>query len=387
MKCQLIQFHMVVHAVVILVNNFFMNLRTLYKRNANGSINQWTIFVDENTYWTEYGQVGGAITKSERVYATPKNIGRSNETNACEQAMSEALAQWEYKQKSENYVKNIDDVDRVLYKQPMLANVYKKIYMPSMQFIQPKLDGIRCNISLTSGAVSRKNNKFVSVDFIEDEMKKALAKYPTVHLDGELYNHVLHDDFSKIVSLVKKQKLSEDDKAEVRKLVRYNVYDLWDDANPNMSFEERNQLLGEIVKGYDFVDMVPTVNVASARDIDNEFGNFVSEGYEGAIIRTNDRYEHKRCNNLLKYKEFNEGEFEILSIHEGKTKGIAEYAWIMLKDGECCKATLGFSDEKCKNILDHKDLYVGTMATVKYFGLTNDGKLRFPVIKSFRNYE
>ena len=43
-------------------------LEKLYKRNVNGSINQWEIFIDENGYWSEYGQVNGIITKSEKNY-------------------------------------------------------------------------------------------------------------------------------------------------------------------------------------------------------------------------------------------------------------------------------------------------------------------------------
>lgn len=29
-------------------------LEKLYKRNVNGTINQWEVIVDESGYWTEY---------------------------------------------------------------------------------------------------------------------------------------------------------------------------------------------------------------------------------------------------------------------------------------------------------------------------------------------
>lgn len=45
------------------------------------------------------------------------------------------------------------------------------------------------------------------------------------------------------------------------------------------------------------------------------------------------------------------------------------------------------TDNECKNILSFKDKYIGQIATVKYFGYTNDNKLRFPILKSIRNYE
>ena len=66
-------------------------LTTLYKRNVNGSINQWSVLYDENGYWTEFGQVGGVITKSDKIIVKPKNIGKKNETNIQEQALKEQL--------------------------------------------------------------------------------------------------------------------------------------------------------------------------------------------------------------------------------------------------------------------------------------------------------
>jgi hypothetical protein len=45
------------------------------------------------------------------------------------------------------------------------------------------------------------------------------------------------------------------------------------------------------------------------------------------------------------------------------------------------------TDKECEKILLSKDMYIGQLATVKYFGYTNDNKLRFPILKSIRNYE
>ena len=74
-------------------------LKTLFKRNVNGTINQWSIIVENDGYWTEYGQVGGVITKSDKVFVTAKNIGRSNATTLEEQALKEAQSLWKKKKK------------------------------------------------------------------------------------------------------------------------------------------------------------------------------------------------------------------------------------------------------------------------------------------------
>jgi len=62
---------------------------------------------------------------------------------------------------------------------------------------------------------------------------------------------------------------------------------------------------------------------------------------------------------------------------------------IKLKNDKICNATLAFTDEKCKEILENKENYIGKMATVCYFGVTNDGLLRFPIVKAIdrQSYE
>ena len=366
-------------------------LERLYKRNVNGTVNQWEVLYDSEGYWTEFGQVGGVITKSEKVIVEAKNIGKKNETTQEEQALKEAISVWKKKIKSENFVVNIEDVDKLTFNPPMLAHSYDGVYTEDIKYIQPKLDGIRCNINFENGeifALSRKNNPFYTVEHIKESLRVVLENNPSIHLDGELYNHKFHDDFNKVVSLVKKEKLKENDKEEIVKYVRYNVYDLWDDNNPNLTFKERNELINCILKEIPFVDIVETREVSSQEEVRNNFIDFVSNGYEGAILRKDSKYEHKRSKNLLKYKEFMDEEFEVLDIYEGKAKnGVAEYAWIALGDGNACKATLAFSDEECAEMYKNKYDIIGKKATVRFFGYTPDGKLRFPVLKAIRDYE
>ena len=363
-----------------------MRLPTLFKKTATGAINQWTIITEDNYYWTEFGQVDGVIQRSDKVYCSGKNKRRSNETSDEQQAELEATSAWNKKQSMENFVTDINKVDELLFQPPMLAKVYDKVYENDMKFIQPKLDGIRCNISLDNGnisSLSRRNKPFSSTKHIEDELTEFFKEHPTIHLDGELYNHVLHDNFNKIVSLVKKQKINDNDKKEIESTVKYYVYDLWNDNNPNMTFSDRSALIHRTLfnSGFNNIVVVPTFRVESSEDIDNYFRDFVSKGYEGAIIRRDKPYEHKRSKNLLKYKEFQDDEFEILDVNVGKNQTIAESCTIRLKNGNVCNATLSFPDDKCKEMLENKNDYIGKLATVRYFGYTNDGSLRFPVVK------
>lgn len=337
-----------------------------------------------------FGQVGGVIQKSDKIFVEPKNIGKKNETTIQEQAVKEAESIWKKKIKSENFVTNIDDVDKKAFNPPMLAHVYDGNYTEDLKYIQPKLDGIRCNMHFENDSVialSRKNNPFYTVEHIKQSLYQILKDNPSIHLDGELYNHELHDDFNKVVSLVKKEKLKDSDKQEILKYVRYNIYDLWDDNNPNLTFTERNELINHLLQNVPYVDIVETHKIIDSEFINDAFTKFVFNGYEGAILRKDTPYEHKRSKNLLKYKEFMDDEFEILDICEGFIKGKAEYAWVKLNDEKQCKATLAFTNEKCKEMLFNKNELIGKKASVRFFGYTEDGKLRFPVFKAIRDYE
>ena len=41
-----------------------MEFPTLYKQTATGAINRWTILVESNYYWTEFGKVDGVLQSS-----------------------------------------------------------------------------------------------------------------------------------------------------------------------------------------------------------------------------------------------------------------------------------------------------------------------------------
>lgn len=365
------------------------NLPILYKRDASGGIRSWQVVIEGDTYYTIYGLLDGQKTTSAPVKATPKNVGRSNEVLAEQQAVLEAAAMWRKAKEQNGYWESIEDIDKKLYEAPMLANTYDGNYKKAMQFEQPKLDGIRCNMSRLDDSeiepLSRKGKPFHTVQHITNELAKVLPY--GIHIDGELYNHDLYDDFNQIVSLVKKQKPTEEDLEKARSLVQYHVYDLWVDGEPDMPFEKRMELAQMLFDGMDTVKLVETISVSDHNTIRKGFEHFTSLGYEGAIIRSNDAYSHKRCNNLLKYKEFKHDEFKVLDICEGKVGGQAEYAVIQLHDGQTCKATIAATDGECRRMLDDAYMLIGSMATVKFFGYTPAGKLRFPVLQSFRDYE
>src|SRR5277367_1861233 len=81
-------------------------LPTLYKRASTGKIQIWMIGVEKSTIITVHGQLDGKSQRTEDVIKEGKNIGKSNETTAAEQALAEATSKWEGKIKK-GYVEDI----------------------------------------------------------------------------------------------------------------------------------------------------------------------------------------------------------------------------------------------------------------------------------------
>ena len=126
---------------------------------------------------------------------------------------------------------------------PMLAHKLNenKIDWNKPIYMQPKLDGVRCLIS-RDGAYSRTGKEFMNVEHIKEGLKEFFKACPWVILDGELYNHELKDDFEKIISLVRKQKPTDQHREDAKKMIQYHVYDYIHDGDyPHESLSYTNR--------------------------------------------------------------------------------------------------------------------------------------------------
>ena len=167
----------------------------------------------------------------------------------------------------------------------MLAHKYNEDKADYPAFIQPKLDGVRC-LFTAKGAFSRANNQFMNVKHIEQALKPFFAKNPTTVLDGELYNHGLKDDFEKIISLVKKKKPTDADRAEAAELVQYHMYDI---ASMTIAtYVDRNLfLLAEpSFRNSSILDVTSTRLATDFDDAQRFHAKNLKLGYEGSIYRT-----------------------------------------------------------------------------------------------------
>ena len=362
-----------------------VSLSPLYKRDSKGKVRIWTIevgFDNEDTAGIRSisGLVDGEKITSVWNISIAKNVGRSNATTAKSQAEFEAQAEWT-KNVEKDYFEDINAIDSYVAFKPMLAHDFTKTPVTS-GITQPKLDGIRMVVN-TRGLYSRSNKEIVAVPHIAEVLADFIKEHPTVTLDGELYNHELKDNFQKITSLVRKTvNLGADELAESKELVQYHIYDMFDSANPDMTFMQRYNWIQKNVhlvnKKAVGIHLVPSAICETTEEIDVMYGEYTTAGYEGQMVRQDTVYENKRSKGLLKRKEFITEEYEVVQVHEGQGAwtGYAKRLTLKMKDGTTFSSGLRGSQAQLKTLLENPNI---DWATCRYFELSNDGIPRFPV--------
>ena len=362
-----------------------VSLDPLYKRDSKGKVRIWTMqvgFNNENEAGirTISGLVDGQKVTSEWNLTEAKNVGRSNATTAKTQAEFEAQAEWT-KNVDKEYFVDVNAIDSYTAFKPMLAHDFTKTPVTS-GITQPKLDGIRMVVN-TRGLYSRSNKEIVAVPHIAEALADFIKDHPTITLDGELYNHELKDNFQKITSLVRKTvNLGADELAESKELVQYHIYDMFDSANPDMTFMQRYNWIQKNVhlvnKKAVGIHLVPVAICETSEEIDVMYGEYTQAGYEGQMIRQDAVYENKRSKGLLKRKEFITEEYEVVEVHEGQGNwaGYAKRLTLKMADGTTFSSGIRGSQAKLKELLENPNI---DWATCRYFELSNDGVPRFPV--------
>lgn len=349
--------------------------------------------VSGNKMMTKYGQVDGKEQYTEDTIKEGKNIGKANETTPEEQAQAEAKSKWE-KQIKKGYVEDISraeggENDFEGGYSPMLAHKYNeqghKIKFAA--YAQPKLDGHRCEAVIEDGVCtlwSRTRKPIYSVPHIVEELQKV---YPTGKhmIDGELYNHAYKNNFEELASIIRQK-----EPAANCTEVEYHVYD----KNTDAPFWERIQELHSNLHGYEkskallkYIRQVPTDIANDEDELMFIFEHYLKLGYEGAMVRNKDGlYVGKRSYDLQKIKEFDDAEWPIIGIKEGRghLQGHAAKFVCLMNNGETFEAKLrGDTGRLREFFLDHS-LWKGKILTVKYQGFTAYGKPRFPVGERFR---
>ena len=269
---------------------------TLYKRSTTGKVSTWYIETKKNCFRTVSGFIDGQKVISAWTCCSGKSYNTADEQ--CKK-QADALHR---KRTETGYFENLKDVDKPVHFKPMLAHDYNdykdKITYPI--FSQPKLDGVRC-IVRSDGMWSRNGKQIISAPHIFESLKSLFKHDPYLILDGELYANGDVADFNTIISCVRKTKPTKAD-LETSKKIQYWIYDIPSDNNV---FTKRFKTLNKL-KLPKCCIVVQTDQVDNINDIAAYYSDYMSDGFEGQILRTDSLYENKRSKGLLKHKTFEE---------------------------------------------------------------------------------
>lgn len=402
---------------------------TLYGSDKSGKTKQWSASVYEKDGIAiaeiEFGQLGGKLQKTTREYTEGKNIGKKNETTPYQQCLNETRKRWEDKKEKERYTEGFPeglfedlpkDSNKYLPKEsnkdlpkdsktppnnpsgnekeekyfPMLAHTYdpsstkkKKNDIIFPCYVQPKLDGLRCIVYSTGGTIvcqSRTGTYFETMEHIVKEITPYFNGDKNLVFDGELYTTEM--PFEELAGLIKKKKITDNDRERL-KHVKYHIYDIINDE----PYSKRYKWIHDNIREKRYLSSVPTF-LTDRKDFKKYFSEFVEDGYEGIMLRNIEGLYrcNYRSNDLQKYKEFMESEYEIVGAKEGDGRDKGTVIWVCKnEEGKEFSVRPRGTIEMRKEWFENGREYIGSMLTVIYQELSELGIPRFPVGKSIRD--
>jgi DNA ligase-1 len=347
----------------------------LHYKNVRGKDRVWTIRVQQEnntSSWqivTETGEVGGKMRTTVRGVRP----GKRKNVDLKQKALDQAQSKWNMMQKQ---------IARKQRYKVMLAEKFQKrktVLYPVL--VQPKLDGCRALAYREQDTVY-----MISRDGLEkanplEHLKQALKPYlnpdGSEYFDGELYCHGMPRET--ITGICNSQKAPE-----ATQQIEFHVFDLIDCNRPEEAVEDRWQRLSQrLSQPQSTIKLVATVQVRNRQGVIDYHRQWTRDGYEGVMVRIlGSPYENKRSKYLLKYKEFEDEEFEICGYHEGQGdwKGAVIWeCWYNKEQGLKFSVKQEGSIEKLQQLYKEADRYIGKLLTVKFQSRMKNGCPEFGV--------
>jgi DNA ligase-1 len=254
--------------------------------------------------------------------------------------------------------------------------------------VQPKLDGNRCMIKIenNNAVMYTRKGDIMSVQLpriINDVLTVSilgfgLGRDKSVILDGELYSDQI--SFNTLNGLIKRVKATPEE-VEKRKFIKFHLYDVM----LNVGYEDRYEFIKKFES--DNIVIIPSYKiVATDNNIKKYLEKFLSDSFEGLMIRQlNIPYENKRTWQLCKCKVFEDEEFKLIGFDED-VRGNFVGSFVLQDDaGNIFRAgASGQSVDERTEMWNNKNKYIGKMATIEYFGLSEYQIPRFPKMKAIR---
>ena len=378
----------------------------LLGKASTGKFRWWSIEWDENNYEDglgyalvrKYGQVNGKVTEAPIIYVPHGKAKRTTKEQALLQFKSEVKKQLDkgYKavdkhpnEYSESELKDIyGDVkmrEGATIK-PMLAKQEKDVknrkIFDNDWYISRKINGVRALIYYDGKLVRTSSRGATNYDIAilhiiqHPLIEKFFKNHPDAILDGEVFKAGL--SLNKISGICRSQATTGDGKD-----LQFYWYDIVDLEKP---FSERWKIMNEWSKELQLSDFDPYRHFSDddlhiqflPQELISGFDNmkklhdkWVSEGWEGAVIRNVDSVYKpgSRGNDWIKIKVYQDAEYPIVGLSEGLRE---EDMCFILKtpNGQQFKCKpMGDRDQK-QWYRDHIDELIGKNLTIKYFEMS-----------------
>ena len=362
---------------------------TLLKQTADEGVQEWDVRVEAKPDGTAdvvitHGRQGGVKQVARETIREGKNVGKRNATTPTQQAVKEATARHKAQMQRHHYATNVADSAASRALAPMLAEKYED-FLEAIDwrtaFVQPKLDGHRCLARNEDGKIvlySRKGTVIDTMGHIAELLNDVLQ--PGETFDGELF--VQGVAFQKIASAIRNSKKAG---ALDPSRVQYHIYDTTQSGGFGNRYSEMREKVKRLPRS--IIVPVKTIKVATLDEVLSFQADCLADGYEGAMVRHGDReYQAgKRSCDLLKVKTFQDAEFEIVAVSEGRNThlGMAIFTCVVHGTNAVFDVLAPGTHEEKRAAWAAKDTLVGRKLTVKFqeWTTTTPPVPRFPVAR------
>lgn len=402
------------------------DFKTLVSKDSKGKIRVVEISYEGNeatriyTIYRYTGQFEGKMTKQPEII-----VDRGKATRNIHEQVELQFNALVKGYKDKGYIELENEIDNYnseeLYKlfgdapagtngvvKPMLAkqadkvtktNIFDKKWIASR-----KIDGLRCIIYLGNDGKlhtsSRGATNYDSAMFeilTHPALIKLFKNNEGLMLDGECYHHGY--TLQQINSIARTQKVAKD-----LEILQFYWYDIVDLNNPFKTRLAKMKSLASELKEYGSeiswepdrifkenelrIQFVPQVEVSGWDNMMKLHNEYVSEGWEGLVIRDPERpYKpNGRTNDMIKIKVYKDDCFKVIGKEAG-LRGSEDMVFIMeMPDGRTFKAKpFGDREQKQEYWINFEEKYEGHIGECKFFYYSDDGIPLQPAFKAFRD--
>ena len=267
-------------------------------------------------------------------------------------------------------------------------------------YLSRKLDGVRCLAFFDNfGKVtfkSRSGKPFDTLGKVAQELEK-LNLYNT-SMDGEIciVDENGDEDFQSIIKEIKRKDHTIENPL-------FQIFDMisLEDFENKTSREKLSERLDNLhmvmerIENLAYNKVLEQDLVTSWDMFESKMNLAVQSGWEGLMLRKDEKYKGKRSNDILKVKKFYDEEYVVVDLENSPNRVIVdglEVEEMMLKNviiehkGHRVQVGSGFTIDERRNFFQNPDKILGKTITVQYFEETTNQNgthsLRFPVVKA-----